>query len=118
MRNLYGVDGVMIGRASIGYPWIFNEIKHFMATGMHLAAPTLEDRVAAARRHLELAIQWKGEGLAIAETRRHYGNYFRDFPHFKDYRMTLVTSNEVDELMGTFEAILTEYGPAMAEMQG
>ena len=118
MRNLYGVDGVMIGRASIGYPWIFNEIKHFMATGMHLAAPTLEDRVAAARRHLELAIKWKGEGLAIAETRRHYGNYFRDFPHFKDYRMTLVTSNEVDELMGTFEAILTEYGPAMAEMQG
>ena len=118
MRNLYGVDGVMIGRASIGYPWIFNEIKHFMATGMHLADPTLEDRVAAARRHLELAIQWKGEGLAIAETRRHYGNYFRDFPHFKDYRMTLVTSNEVDELMGTFEAILTEYGPAMAEMQG
>ena len=114
MRDKYGVDGVMIGRASIGYPWIFNEIKHFMATGQHLAAPSLEDRVQAARRHLELAIQWKGEGLAITETRRHYGNYFRDFPNFKDYRMTLVTSNEVDELMATFDAIIEEYGPSLA----
>ena len=114
MRDKYGVDGVMIGRASIGYPWIFNEIKHFMATGQHLAAPSLEDRVQAARRHLELAIQWKGEGLAITETPRHYGNYFRDFPNFKDYRMTLVTSNEVDELMATFDAIIEEYGPSLA----
>jgi nifR3 family TIM-barrel protein len=114
MRDKYGVDGVMIGRASIGYPWIFNEIKHFMATGQHLAAPSLEDRVQAARRHLELAIKWKGEGLAITETRRHYGNYFLDFPNFKDYRMTLVTSNEVDELMATFDAIIEEYGPSLA----
>ncbi len=114
MRDQYGVDGVMIGRASIGYPWIFNEIKHFMATGTHLAPPTLEDRVAAARRHLELAIQWKGESLAIAETRRHYGNYFRDFPNFKEYRMTLVTSNETAELMHTFDAIIEEYGSSMA----
>ncbi len=116
MRDQYGVDGVMIGRASIGYPWVFNEIKHFMATGEHLAAPTLEDRVAAARRHLELAIQWKGEGLAITETRRHYGNYFRDFPNFKDYRMTLVTSNEVEELMSTFDKIIHEYGPSLMEV--
>jgi tRNA-dihydrouridine synthase B len=114
MRDKFGVDGVMIGRASIGYPWIFNEIKHFMATGQHLAAPSLEDRVQAARRHLELAIQWKGEGLAITETRRHYANYFRDFPNFKDYRMTLVTSNEVDELMATFDKIVEEYGPMLA----
>jgi len=116
MRDKYGVDGVMIGRASIGYPWIFNEIKHFMATGQHLAAPSLEDRVQAARRHLELAIQWKGEGLAITETRRHYANYFRDFPNFKDYRMTLVTSNEVDELMATFDKIVEEYGPMLAAL--
>jgi tRNA-dihydrouridine synthase B len=116
MRDKYGVDGVMIGRASIGYPWIFNEIKHFMATGQHLAAPSLEDRVQAARRHLELAIQWKGEGLAITETRRHYGHYFRDFPNFKDYRMTLVTSNEVDELMATFDKIVEEYGPMLAAL--
>ena len=116
MRDKYGVDGVMIGRASIGYPWIFNEIKHFMATGQHLAAPSLEDRVEAARRHLELAIQWKGEGLAITETRRHYANYFRDFPNFKDYRMTLVTSNEVDELMATFDKIVEEYGPMLAAL--
>jgi tRNA-dihydrouridine synthase B len=116
MRDKFGVDGVMIGRASIGYPWIFNEIKHFMATGQHLAAPSLEDRVQAARRHLELAIQWKGEGLAITETRRHYANYFRDFPNFKDYRMTLVTSNEVDELMATFDKIVEEYGPMLAAL--
>ena len=116
MRDKFGVDGVMIGRASIGYPWIFNEIKHFMATGQHLGAPSLEDRVQAARRHLELAIQWKGEGLAITETRRHYANYFRDFPNFKDYRMTLVTSNEVDELMATFDKIVEEYGPMLAAL--
>ncbi|MFM1884475.1 MAG: hypothetical protein RL168_659 [Bacteroidota bacterium] len=113
MRDKYGVDGVMIGRAAIGYPWIFNEIKHFMATGQHLEAPTLEDRVQAAMRHLELAIQWKGDALAITETRRHYGNYFRDFPNFKDYRMTLVTSNEVEELMATFDKIVEEYGPSL-----
>ena len=116
MRDKFGVDGVMIGRASIGYPWIFNEIKHFMATGQHLGAPSLEDRVQAARRHLELAIQWKGEGLAITETRRHYANYFRDFPNFKDYRMTLVTSNDVDELMATFDKIVEEYGPMLAAL--
>ena len=115
MRDKYGVDGVMIGRAAIGYPWIFNKIKHFMATGRHLEAPSLEDRVQAARRHLELAIQWKGHALAITETRRHYGNYFRDFPNFKDYRMTLVTSNEVEELMATFDKIVEEYGPMLVE---
>lgn len=112
MRNNFGVDGVMIGRAAIGYPWIFDEIKCFMKTGQHRASPTVEDRVNVARRHLELAIKWKGESMAITETRRHYGNYFRDFPNFKEYRMTLVTSNEVEELMATFDLINDVYSVA------
>ena len=77
VKNKYGVDGVMIGRASIGYPWIFNEIKHFMATGKHLAEPTIQDRIIAARRHLEMSVKWKGEKLGVLEMRRHYGNYFK-----------------------------------------
>jgi nifR3 family TIM-barrel protein len=113
-RNKYGVDGVMIGRAAIGYPWIFNEIKHFMKTGYHAPSPTLIDRVDAAREHLELSIKWKGEALAIVETRRHYANYFRDFPSFKDYRMRLVTSNDIQDIMNTFDEILTKYAPVYA----
>lgn len=114
VRDRYGVDGVMIGRAAIGYPWVFNEIKHFLKTGDHLGSPSLLDRVDAAREHLKLAVHWKGESLAIVETRRHYANYFRDFPNFKDYRMRLVTSNQVEELMVTFDEILSDYAPAFA----
>lgn len=114
VRDRYGVDGVMIGRAAIGYPWVFNEIKHYMETGSHMAPPSLLDRVDAAREHLKLAIHWKGESLAIVETRRHYSNYFRDFPNFKDYRMRLVTSNQVEELMVTFDEILSDYAPVFA----
>lgn len=109
MRNRYGVDGVMIGRASIGYPWIFKEIKHFMATGTHLAPPALEDRVSAARKHLEFAVEWKGEGMAIRETRRHYTNYFKNFPHFKDYRLRLVTAETAAEVYATLAEITQVY---------
>ncbi len=83
-KNRYGVDGVMIGRASIGYPWIFNEIKHYLNTGQHLSKPTVQDRVEATRRHLEMSIKWKGEGLGIAEMKRHYTNYFKGIAHFKE----------------------------------
>src|SRR6188474_2275115 len=76
-KNRYGVDGIMIGRASIGHPWVFNEIKHFMKTGEHLAPPTLKDRVAVAKEHLEMSVKWKGIGLGIVEMRRHYSNYFK-----------------------------------------
>ena len=89
MRDEYGLDGAMIGRASIGYPWFFNEVKHFMKTGEHKKPPTLVERVEAARRHLEMSIAWKGEILGVFETRRHYTNYFRGIPHFKEYRMKL-----------------------------
>jgi nifR3 family TIM-barrel protein len=97
-KNKYGVDGIMIGRASIGYPWIFNEIKHFAKTGEHLAQPTVEDRVDAAIRHLEMSVKWKGETLGIAEMKRHYTNYFKGISHFKEHRMQLVTSFDLQEI--------------------
>ena len=100
-RHKYGVDGIMIGRAAIGYPWIFNEIKHYFATGEHLPAPTVKDRVDAARDHLLMSIKWKGERLGIAEMKRHYTNYFKGIAHFKDYRMKLVTSFELNEILDT-----------------
>ena len=98
-RNRYGIDGIMIGRASIGYPWIFNEVKHFMETGSHLAPPGIKERVEAAREHLLMSVNWKGEGLGIAEMKRHYTNYFKGIAHFKDYRLKLVTSFELNEIM-------------------
>ncbi|MEJ6735795.1 MAG: tRNA dihydrouridine synthase DusB [Flavobacteriales bacterium] len=102
VRDRYSVDGVMIGRASIGYPWIFNEIKHFMATGEHLAKPVLLDRINAARRHLEMSVKWKGETLGVLEMRRHYGNYFKGISHFKEHRMKLVTQ---DDSVNVFAAL-------------
>jgi nifR3 family TIM-barrel protein len=104
-KNKYGVDGVMIGRASIGYPWIFREIKHFLATGEKLAEPTFEERLKAAERHLEMSIKWKGERLGIVEMRRHYTNYFKGIPHFKEHRMKLVTQETYEELKETFVGI-------------
>ena len=98
-KNRYGVDGIMIGRASIGYPWFFNEVKHFMATGEHLLAPGIKDRVHVAREHLLMSVQWKGENLGIAEMKRHYTNYFKGISHFKDYRMKLVTSSDLNEVL-------------------
>jgi nifR3 family TIM-barrel protein len=105
MRDKYGLDGAMIGRASIGYPWFFNEVKHYFKTGEHLPAPTLAERVDVARRHLEMSVDWKGEKLGILETRRHYTNYFRGIPDFKPYRKTLVTSEDLDELYYTLDQI-------------
>lgn len=93
MKNRYGVDGIMIGRASIGYPWIFKEMKHYIETGEILAPPSLLERVHACRRHFEMAVEWKGERLGINETRRHYTNYFKGITNFKEYRTQLVTAD-------------------------
>jgi hypothetical protein len=109
MRDRFGLDGAMIGRASIGYPWFFKEVKHFFKTGQHLAPPTLEERVEVAKRHLEMSVDWKGERLGILETRRHYTNYFRGIPNFKPYRKTLVNSENLVELYDTFEQIKMEF---------
>lgn len=104
-RNRYGVDGIMIGRAAIGYPWIFNEIKHFMKTGEHLPIPTIQHRIAAARRHLEMSIEWKGERTGILEMRRHYTNYFKGIPDFKKHRMFLVTELDPEKLFGKLQEV-------------
>ena len=111
-KNRFGVDGIMIGRASIGYPWIFNEMKHFLKTGEKLAPPTMSDRINACKRHLEMAIEWKGERLGVVETRRHYTNYFKGIPHFKEYRTRLVTTDESEGLFNTLEEIRTKFTDA------
>ena len=100
-RNRYGVDGLMIGRAAIGYPWIFNEIKHFMKTGEILDPPSLDERVRIAVQHLDFSIEWKGEKLGLFEMRRHYTNYFRGIQNFKPTRTTLVESESYQEVKET-----------------
>ncbi len=109
MKNKYGVDGVMIGRASIGYPWIFNEIKHFLKTGTHLEKPILKDRIEVCKIHLSKSIEWKNPVLGILEMRRHYANYFKGLPHFKDYRMRLVTSNSYEEILNILAEVENNY---------
>lgn len=104
-KNKFDVDGIMIGRASIGYPWIFNEIKHYVRTGEHLAKPTINDRVNAAIEHLEMSVKWKGETLGVAEMKRHYTNYFKGIAHFKQIRMKLVTSFDLAEIRDTLESV-------------
>jgi tRNA-dihydrouridine synthase B len=108
-KNRYGVDGVMIGRAAIGYPWIFREIKHYIKTGSLLDGPTIEDRVEAARTHLLKSIEWKGEKLGVLEMRRHYTNYFKGLPGIKGYRLKLVSTDDVKELLNILVEIQTEY---------
>lgn len=108
-KNRFGVDGVMIGRASIGYPWIFNEIKHYMKTGEHLPPPTIEMRVEAAKKHLEMSLQWKGEKLGVMEMRRHYSNYFKGIPHLKEHKIKLVTEMEVHEIFNLLNRISSQF---------
>ena len=105
MRDKYGLDGAMIGRASIGYPWFFREVKHYFKTGEHIEGPNIMERVAAARRHLEMSIAWKGEKLGVFETRRHYTNYFKGIPHFKEYRMKMVTNDDSKDVFAAFDEI-------------
>lgn len=109
MQSKYGVDGVMIGRASIGYPWIFKEVKHYIKTGEKLPVPSIEERVRVAKKHFDFSLEWKGERLGIVEMRRHYTNYFRGYPNFKPLRQILVTSNDIDEIYATFDRIIEEF---------
>jgi tRNA-dihydrouridine synthase len=106
MRDSFGLDGAMIGRASIGNPWFFKQVKHFFKTGEHLEAISLEERVMAARRHLQMAIDWKGETLGVFETRRHYTNYFKGIPNFKEYRIKMVTSDNASGVFAAFDEVL------------
>ncbi len=110
MRDKYGLDGAMIGRASIGNPWFFNEVKHFFTHGTHATPPRLAERAAMARRHLEMAIDWKGEKLGVFETRRHYTNYFKGIPDFKPYRQRLVTEDHSADVFAVLDEIEEMFG--------
>ena len=110
MRDQYGLDGAMIGRACIGNPWFFNQVKYFMENGEHAAPPSIIERVEAARRHLEMAIAWKGEVLGVLETRRHYTNYFKGIPHFKEYRTRMVTSNASQDVFAALDDVEANWG--------
>jgi nifR3 family TIM-barrel protein len=111
-KNRYGVDGIMIGRASIGYPWFFREVKHFLNTGEFLPPPTMEERVKVCLRHLDFSVRWKGQGLGIVEMRRHYSNYFRNIPDFKPFRMRLVTSHDYGEILSTLDEVKNTFSQA------
>ncbi|MBK9981498.1 MAG: tRNA dihydrouridine synthase DusB [Saprospiraceae bacterium] len=115
-RDRYGVDGIMIGRASIGYPWIFREIKHFFSTGQLLAEPTLHERVNAARKHLQHSIEWKGEKVGVMEMKRHYSNYFRSLEGIKQYRSRLVTESEPSVLFDILHQIESHYSSELVEI--
>src|SRR5690349_13496618 len=108
-KNRYGVDGIMIGRAAIGYPWIFNEIKHFVRTGEHLPPPTIEDRLIVCRKHLRRSIEWKNPIVGINEMRRHYANYLKGLPNIKEFRNKLVTLKTEEEINEVFDDIARTY---------
>jgi nifR3 family TIM-barrel protein len=109
-KNRYGVDGIMIGRAAIGYPWIFDEIKYFIKTGEHLPAPTIEDRLFVCRKHLRKSIEWKNPVVGINEMRRHYANYLKGLPNIKEFRNKLVTLKTEEEINEVFDDIAKTYG--------
>ncbi|MFN9113667.1 MAG: tRNA dihydrouridine synthase DusB [Bacteroidota bacterium] len=120
-KNRYGVDGIMIGRAAIGYPWIFNEIKYFMQTGTHLPPPTIEQRVEVCRKHFHKSYVWKGPRIGIFEMRRHYANYLKGMPNIKEYRGRLVVLDQLEEIDAVLDEILVqfkgfEFAPAKIEL--
>ncbi|TAG11222.1 MAG: tRNA dihydrouridine synthase DusB [Sphingobacteriia bacterium] len=108
-KELYGVDGIMIGRAAIGYPWIFREIKHYLATGEILAAPSLAERIEVCKKHLRKSVEWKGPKVGIFEMRRHYTNYLKGLPGIKEYRGRLVTLMEAAEIEAVLDEVTTNY---------
>jgi len=108
-KNRYGVDGIMIGRAAIGYPWVFNEIKHFIKTGEHLPSPVVEDRVAVCRKHLQKSVEWKGPVVGINEMRRHYANYLKGLPNIKEFRNRLVTLKTEEEVNEVLNEVINTY---------
>jgi nifR3 family TIM-barrel protein len=108
-KERYGVDGIMIGRAAIGYPWIFREIKHYIQTGEMLPPPTLEERVEVCRKHLRKSLEWKGPVVGINEMRRHYANYLKGLPNIKEYRNRLVTLKTMEEVEDVLDEVKRNY---------
>ena len=112
IRDNLGLDGAMIGRASIGNPWFFNEVKHYFETGLHKQPTSIKERAAVAKQHLEMSVAWKGEKLGVYETRRHYSNYFKGIENFKPFRQKLVTtesSGEIYEILDSISEKFSEY---------
>lgn len=108
-KETYGVDGIMIGRATIGNPWIFNEIKQYISSGLKLQPPTISQRVDVCKRHFEFGIKWKGDVLGIVEMRRHYSNYFKGIAHFKDYRTRLVSTMDQNEIIAILDEVAEKF---------
>ena len=113
-KNRYGVDGLMIGRAAIGYPWIFREIKHYFKTREHMPAPDMAERVRATSKHLDFSMRWKGDRLGIFEMRKHYTNYFKGIPEFKPFRMRLVEASNIEEVTAILDEINERYAGVFA----
>ncbi|QNF35395.1 tRNA dihydrouridine synthase DusB [Adhaeribacter swui] len=114
-KNRFGVDGVMIGRAAIGYPWIFREIKHYLKTGEMLAPPILEERIENCKLHFTRSLEWKGDRQGIFEMRRHYANYFKGLPNFKPFRMRLVQTESPEEVYQILEEVAQSEALMLAE---
>jgi nifR3 family TIM-barrel protein len=112
-KNRYGVDGVMVGRASIGNPWFFREVKHFIETGEELPKATLQERINVAKEHLNFSVEWKGERLGVVEMRRHYANYFKGIENFKPTRMKLVTLESHQEILDVLNSIEENYSSSV-----
>ncbi len=108
-KNRYGVDGIMIGRAAIGYPWIFNEIKYFLETGNMLPPPSIMQRIEVCKTHLEKSVEWKGPRAGIYEMRRHYSQYFKGIDHFKEFRTRLVMADQIDEIKFILQDVERHY---------
>jgi len=109
VRDNLGLDGAMIGRASIGNPWFFNEVKHYFKTGAHKEPASIKERASVAKRHLEMAVAWKGEKLGVYETRRHYSNYFKGIENFKPFRQKLVTTETSSEIYIILDSIAEKF---------
>jgi nifR3 family TIM-barrel protein len=112
-KNRYGVDGIMIGRAAIGYPWIFNEIKHYLRNGEKIPPPTIAERVRATKKHVEFSMRWKGGRLGLFEMRRHYANYFKGIPDFKPFRTRLVSVETIEEVMAILDEVVATYSQSL-----
>lgn len=108
-KNRYGVDGIMIGRAAIGYPWIFNEVKQYLKHGERPLPPDMAERIRVTRKHLDFSIRWKGDRLGIFEMRRHYTNYFKGMPDFKPYRTRLVEADNENEVNAILDEVAEKY---------
>jgi nifR3 family TIM-barrel protein len=115
-KNRYAVDGIMIGRAAIGYPWIFQEIKHFVKHGERPPSPDIPERVRIARKHLEFSIRWKGDRIGIFEMRRHYTNYFKAIPDFKPFRTRLVEADTLNEVKEILDEVLESYAGSLVNV--